>query len=295
MKDGYNVNKSASIQRYPDISSFCEKITVINHHKNKTKINDIIKQTDETSSDINYDLKIIITIPAFNEEETIENVILRIRKSMDNTKYCYNYVILVVDDGSGDETAEIATKAGAIVYSHPENYGLAETFRTEMKLCTALGSDIIVHTDADGQYWSEQIPNLILEVEKGYDLVLGSRFKGTIEYMTGIKRFGNKAFSLLISLLTRLKISDGQTGFRAFTQEVAKGIQIMSSHTYTQEQIIRAAQNNFSIKEIPIHFTKRNNGKSRLMRNPFEYAFRAWRDIIRIFLRKKLKRKNNFN
>lgn len=232
---------------------------------------------------LEYGMKVIITIPAYNEEKTIRDVISKIKVVMDQTKYCYSYLIIVVDDGSEDKTVEEATKAGACVFSHQENKGLAETFRTEMKICCELGAEIIVHTDADGQYKAEEIPLLIEQVENGYDLVLGSRFKGTIENMPFTKKAGNRAFSIALSLLTRRKISDGQTGFRAFTRKVAEEIQIISDHTYTQEQIIRAAQNNYSIKEVPIHFAKRNDGKSRLMRSSLDYAFRAWKNILKIY------------
>ena len=228
-------------------------------------------------------LKVIVTIPAYNEEKTIGKVIQKIKKVMDNTKYAYSYIILVVDDGSRDETYKRASEAGAIVYSHEKNKGLAETFRTEMKICTSLGAEIIVHTDADGQYKAEEIPMLIEEVEKGADLVLGSRFKGKIENMPLMKKIGNRAFSIVLSILTRKRISDGQTGFRAFKQKVAKNIEIISDHTYTQEQIIRAAQKNYTIKEVPVYFAKRNDGKSRLMRSSFDYAYKAWKNIFRIY------------
>jgi len=225
-------------------------------------------------------MNIIITIPAYNEANSIERVIRSIKKVMDSQKYTYN--ILVVDDGSKDKTAEIAKKLGAIVYSHPKNYGLAETFKTEIEKCLELKADVIVHIDADGQYLPKEIPLLIKEIENGYDLVLGSRFKGKIESMPLIKRIGNKAFSIVISNVTGFKITDAQTGFRAFTKEVAEKINIISNHTYTQEQIIRAVRSKFKIKEVPIHFAKRN-GKSRLMKNPFEYAFKAWINIFRIY------------
>ena len=116
-------------------------------------------------------MKIIISIPAYNEEKTIASVISNIKKVMNSNNY--NYKILVLDDGSKDNTAETTKKAGAIVYSHPYNYGLAETFRTEIQKCLDLKADIIVHIDADGQYLAEEIPNLIKEIENGYDLVLG--------------------------------------------------------------------------------------------------------------------------
>ena len=95
-------------------------------------------------------MHVVISIPAFNEEATIGKVIFDIKNTMDNTDY--KYKVLVVDDGSTDKTAVIAKKSGAIVFSHPRNYGLAETFRTELQKCLDLKADIIVHTDADYQY-----------------------------------------------------------------------------------------------------------------------------------------------
>lgn len=223
---------------------------------------------------------VVITIPAYNEQDTIGNVIKSIDDSMKSSKY--QYKVLVVDDGSKDKTEEAARNQGAVVYSHPKNYGLAETFKTEIKKALGLKAEIIVHIDADMQYQPKEIPILLKEIERGYDLVLGSRFKGTIESMPIIKKIGNKAFSRVISNITRIKISDAQTGFRAFTKEVAEKITIISDHTYTQEQIIRAAKEKFRIKEVPVYFAKRN-GKSKLIKNPFEYAVKAWINIIRIY------------
>src|SRR3989338_6966526 len=225
-------------------------------------------------------MKIVVTIPAYNEEKTIGIVIDKIKEVMESNSY--NYEILVVDDGSKDNIAEVAKNAGAVVYSHPRNYGLAETFKTEIKKSLKMGADIIVHIDADNQYQPVEIPKLVKEINKGYDMVLGSRFNGTIESMPIIKRLGNKAFSRVISNITGIKISDAQTGFRAFTREVAEKIDIISDHTYTQEQIIKAARQKYKIKEVPIYFAKRAD-KSRLMSNPFEYAVRAWINIIRIY------------
>ncbi len=223
-------------------------------------------------------MKVIVTIPAYNEEKTIESLIREIKKVMS----VYGYSILVVDDGSSDETAKVAKKAGAIVYSHPKNYGLAETFRTEIEKSLKLNADVIVHIDSDLQYKPEEIPRLIKEIKNGYDLVLGSRFMGKIEYMPSIHKLGNMAFSKVISQITGIKISDAQTGFRAFTREIAEKITIKSDHTYTQEQIIRAVKNKFKIKEVPVYFAKRKD-KSRLISNPFSYALRAWINIIRIY------------
>ena len=167
-------------------------------------------------------MKIIVTVPAYNEQDTIGKVVDEIKEVMESNSY--SYAVLVVDDGSKDGTAEIAKEHGAAVFSHPKNYGLAETFRTEVKKCLEMGADIIVHIDADTQYKAAEIPKLVKEIENGYDLVLGSRFRGRIESMLVVKRIGNIAFSRAISRITGLKISDAQTGFRAFTMDIAKKI-----------------------------------------------------------------------
>jgi len=225
-------------------------------------------------------MKIVVTIPAYNEENTLPSLIKRIQKVMKANKY--NYEILVLDDGSKDRTAQAAKKAGASVYSHPKNYGLADTFRTEMQKAVENGADAIVHIDADVQYMPEEIPKLVNELKKGNDIVLGSRFLGKIEEMPLLKRIGNIAFSKVITQITGVKITDGQTGFRAFTRDVAQKVQISSNHTYTQEQIIRAVRQKFRIKEVPIYFAKRKD-ESRLIGNPFGYALRAWINLIRIY------------
>ncbi len=223
--------------------------------------------------------KIVVTIPAYNEEKSIGYVVRAIKEVL--SKKRYDFKILVVDDGSKDKTKEIAEKNGALVVSHNRNLGLAQAFRTEMKECLKLNADIIVHTDADGQYLAEDIPRLIDEINKGYDLVLGNRFIGGIESMPVLKQLGNLAFSNTISKIVRYRVGDCQTGFRAFTRKVGE-IEINSDHTYTQEQIIRVVNLGYKIKEIPTYFRKRD-GESRLMKNPFEYAFKAWINILRIY------------
>ncbi|PIN73357.1 glycosyl transferase family 2 [Candidatus Woesearchaeota archaeon CG10_big_fil_rev_8_21_14_0_10_45_16] len=223
-------------------------------------------------------IKVIITIPAYNEEKTLPRVLEEIRRVMDNTRY--NYEILIVNDGSKDKTVEVAQACGATVVSKKHS-GLAETFKLEMKECLARKADIIVHTDADGQYHPKHIPEMIEKVQRGFDLVLGSRFRGKIESMPLLKRLGNIAFSRVLSSLTRTRITDSTTGFRAFTAEVARDIQYINTFTYTQEQIIKAAKQGFRIGEVPI--IARKTRESRLFKNPLQYAIKAWINIFRIY------------
>jgi len=223
-------------------------------------------------------MKVVITIPAYNEEKTVGRVIADIKKVMKG----YKYQIIVIDDGSKDKTRLIAEKYGAYVISHPLNYGLAETFRTEMKEALKKNPDIILHMDADGQYLASDIPRLLRPIiKKEADIVLGSRFLGKIESMPLVKRIGNIAFSKAISGITRTRISDCQTGFRAFTKKIAE-LTILSDHTYTQEQVIRAIRHKFRIIEVPIYFARRH-GKSRLISSSLQYAIKAWINILRVY------------
>jgi glycosyltransferase involved in cell wall biosynthesis len=224
-------------------------------------------------------MKVTITIPAYNEENTIGKVINEIKNVMGKTSYNYN--IQIVNDGSVDKTVEVAKKAGATVISHRRNMGLATTFQTELETCLKSDVDIIVHTDADGQYDSRYIPHLIKKVEEGNDLVLGSRFKGRIRGMPLTKKIGNMMFSKAISSLVKVRITDSTTGFRAFTKEVASDIKFINTFTYTQEQIIRAAKQKFKIAEIPVE--TRKTRESRLFNSSFGYAWRAWINILRIY------------
>ncbi|HIH11461.1 TPA: glycosyltransferase family 2 protein [Candidatus Woesearchaeota archaeon] len=223
-------------------------------------------------------MKVIITIPAYNEERTLPFVLQEIKDIMGKTTH--QYQILVVDDGSRDKTIAIAKQHGAIVYSNPHNKGLAETFKVEMSLCLANKADIIVHTDADGQYPAKYIPLLIKEIENGADLVLGSRF-GKGNYAGSImKHAGNVAFAKAIASLTKVKVSDTTTGFRAFTRTVAE-IPLINNFTYTQEQIIKAAKQGLKIREVPIN--ARRTRDSRLFKSSLQYALKAWINIMRIY------------
>lgn len=226
-------------------------------------------------------MEVVITIPAFNEEKTLPRVIAEIKHVLkEHADENDNYRILIVDDGSSDRTVEVAKKLDVTVVAK-RHTGLAGNFRREMVECLKMGAEIIVHTDADGQYHPQHIPELVAKVKEGYDLVLGSRFKYNMKHMPFLKRIGNIAFAKVISSLTKTKISDSTTGYRAFTAEVARDIEYINTFTYTQEQLIKGAKQGFKITEIPIKC--RRTRESRLFSNPLQYAVKAWINIFRIY------------
>jgi glycosyltransferase involved in cell wall biosynthesis len=217
-------------------------------------------------------LHLIVMIPAFNEEQTLAQVIESIPKKIEGIS---KTTILVINDGSTDLTATIARKAGAVVVSNPVNRGLAFTFRRGLDTALEMGADIIVNTDADNQYDQAEIPALVQPVvENRADIVLGSRFSGHIESMPLKKRWGNQLATWVVREVSGLPITDGQTGFRAFSRDAAMKLNLFSNFTYTQESILEAADKKLRVVEIPATFRKRAD-KNRLFSGVWNYASRA--------------------
>lgn len=226
-------------------------------------------------------MRLIITIPAYNEEATISKVIDEIPKKI---KGIDEIEVLVIDDGSTDNTAKIAEAHGAEVIRHASNLGLAKAFRTGLYSSLEKGAGIILNTDADFQYNQKQIPLLLKPILEGRaDIVLGSRFKGSIEAMPIHKKLGNILASRVLSFVTGYKISDGQTGFRAFSRESALRMNLWSDYTYTHETLLHAAENSLVIEEVPVDFRKRAD-KSRLISSIWLYAFNASKTLFNYYL-----------
>jgi len=217
-------------------------------------------------------LKLSIIIPAFNEEKTIETVIKEIPEKFQSID---KMEVIVIDDGSSDNTAAIAQKCGAIVYSLKHNQGLARAISLGFSKCIENNSDIMIILDADNQYDSSEIP-LILEpiINKKADIVLGDRQIRRLEHMPTQRKIGNQIASKVLSMVVGNKITDGQTGFRAFNRESMKRIHLFSNYTYTQETIVQGKFKNLKIIEVPISFRKRHD-ESRLISNIGTYAFRS--------------------
>jgi glycosyltransferase involved in cell wall biosynthesis len=219
-------------------------------------------------------MKTIAIIPAYNEESTIGDVIKATSRFVNE--------ILVISDGSTDNTSDIAKNAGATIIDNIVNRGLGRTIQRGYDEAIKRGADIVVQIDADGQYDPEEIPKLIQPIlDNKADLVLGSRLENLKYDMPWIKKQGNKAFTWLLRRLTGADIKDGQTGFRATRKEVFETLEIHGDFTYTQEMIVKASEEGWRIVNVPINFYQRSAGESRLMSGPLSYAWRAWIIIIR--------------
>jgi len=227
-------------------------------------------------------VKLVVMIPSYNEEKAIASVIQEIPRSIPGVD---TVEVLVINDGSTDRTVEEARKAGADrIISFKKNKGLAPGFRAGLETALSMGADIIVNTDADGQYNGNEIPKLIQPIlDNKADFVLGSRTKGRIEYMPLQKKIGNRMATWVTRLVSGLPVSDGQSGFRAFTRDAAMRLNVMADYTYVQETLIQAGNIGLVYEEVPIEFRKRDNGPSRLIKNIFRYAQRAGLTIVRTY------------
>lgn len=227
-------------------------------------------------------MKLAVIIPAYNEEETIGEVIKLIPKV--NARISKTEVI-VVDDGSRDRTVEIAKSLGAYVVSHNGNKGVGKAFTTGIETALKRKASLIVNIDADGQFNPLDIPKLIQPIlDKKADFVTASRFRdGTlIGKMPIIKYIGNRIFTYLTSLLVGKKFTDTQCGFRAYSREAALRLNLYGKFTYTQEVFLDLANKGLRIKEIPLHIKAvRDNGKSKVVKSIPKYTLQALAIIIR--------------
>ena len=192
---------------------------------------------------------------------------------------------LVINDGSSDRTAEVARSCGADhVVNLTKNQGLARTFLVGLDACVALGADVIVNTDADNQYQAADIPLLTAPILAGKaDIVIGTRPIDTIETFSLLKKLLQKFGSAVVRLVSRTDITDAPSGFRAFSREAAKRINVFNDYTYTLETIIQAGQKNIAIVAVPVRVNKELR-PSRLVKSVPSYVQKSVFTIGRIFV-----------
>lgn len=223
--------------------------------------------------------RLVVQIPAYNEQDSIASVIKSIPKKIAGIS---SIKILVIDDGSTDNTAKEAKKAGAdYVLKNVRNSGLAFTFQKGINKALSLGAEIIVNTDADNQYDQGEIPKLIEPILRGMaDIVSGNRQIENLSHMQFSKKYGNILGSKLVKLCAGYDIKDASSGFRAFSREAALRLFVTSKHTYTHETLIQASKKNLKVIEIPVEFRKRE-GESKLIKSVYGHIKKSTATITR--------------
>jgi glycosyltransferase involved in cell wall biosynthesis len=226
-------------------------------------------------------MKLIIQIPAFNEEATIAQTLRDIPKTIDGAT---SVETLVVDDGSSDQTAEAARKAGAShVVQLKTHRGLSAAFRAGIDASLRLGADIIVNTDADNQYAAADIAKLIAPIVAGTaEVVIGDREVATSPHMSPVKRALQRLGSWTVGLASGLRVGDVTSGFRAFSREAAMQINVFNPFTYTLETIIQSGARNLGVVSVPVR-TNATTRPSRLYRGVGTYLRKSVATIFRIY------------
>jgi glycosyltransferase involved in cell wall biosynthesis len=223
-----------------------------------------------------------VTIPCFDEENTVGEVVRGVPREIDGIA---QVDILVLDDGSSDSTAEAARQAGAEVLRHPENLGLGRTFRDGVQRALERGTDVLVNIDGDGQFDPADIPKLVGPVLAAEaHLATASRFlrPDLVPRMPAIKRWGNRWVAWIVWLITGKRFRDVSCGFRAFSREALLRMNLFGSFTYTQETFIDLLFKGLGIVEVPVKVEGvRKFGGSRIAASIPRYALRSFKIMFR--------------
>ena len=191
-------------------------------------------------------MKITIGIPAYNEEKNIAKIIIKLKKITDS--------IIVCDDGSSDMTSEIAKNLGVIVISHKKNMGYGAAIRTIFEKSAEIGSDILVTFDADGQHRIEDVSRVLHPLENSEaDIVIGSRFLGKQSNVPNYRKLGIKVITQVTNSSIKTKLTDSQSGFRAYSKQVLSKISLSEiGMGISTEILIKASSGGLRITEVPI-------------------------------------------
>lgn len=214
----------------------------------------------------------VAAMPAYNEERSIAKVVLACKKHVDK--------VIVVDDGSTDLTAEIATALGAYVIRHETNKGYGAALRTCFEAARWLEVDKMVIMDADGQHDPNDIPKLLGSLDEDVDIVIGSRFCGNNGHNVPIyKKFGMKVLDTATNMAGGASVSDSQSGFRAYRKKAIDAIKINENGMPAGSEIlIQSKSNDLKIKEVEIHCRYDLEGTST--HNPISHGFDVFLSLL---------------
>ena len=227
-------------------------------------------------------LKLIIQIPCYNEAGTLGIALAALPRQVpgfDTVEW------LIIDDGSRDDTVRVARECGVDhVICHTRNQGLARSFMSGLDACLRLGADVIVNTDADDQYNTDDIPVLTAPIlAHQADIVVGARPIETIEHFSPAKKLLQKLGSWVVRVASKTDIPDAPCGFRAVSRAAAQRLMVFNEYTYTLETIIQAGQKNMAITSVPIRVNE-DLRPSRLVKSIPSYIKLSIITIIRIFI-----------
>ena len=225
--------------------------------------------------------KLIIQIPCLNEADTLPETVRELPREVDGID---QVEVLVIDDGSRDNTAAVATACGVDhVLRLRAHKGLAAAFMAGLDAAVKRGADYIVNTDADNQYPGREIPKLVAPLLRGEaDIVIGDRNIATVRHMPLLKRWLQLVGSWVVRQVSNTRVPDTTSGFRAYTREAALRQTIVSEFSYTLESIIQAGKKRMAIAHVPVA-SNEDTRESRLFDSVFTYIKKSAATIVRIY------------
>lgn len=238
-----------------------------------------VRLTDATTSPLDRG-PVALVLPAHDEAATVGAVVRRTPRSIAGRPV----LVIVVDDGSTDETAHAATDTGALVVRHTARRGLGAAVRTGMATAIAHGAAVVAFCDADGEYAPEELAAVTAPILAGdADYVVGSRFEGRIERMLWRRRFGNHVLTWLLRRVSREPVTDGQSGYRALSRPAASAATIEHDFNYAQVLTLDLVAQGFRYAEVPISYRFREHGRSFIRLVPYLCAVlpAMWRVVQR--------------
>lgn len=225
-----------------------------------------------------------VIVPAFNEENTINNTLINLLSIKTRLeKIGYKLVIFVINDGSTDTTEELSRKNGsAEVITHQRNKGLGAAVRTGLERANSIGADIVVKFDADLQHKASDILTLIKPIcNDEADVVYGNRFDKISYSMPFVRKVGNMVFTLLMRWLTRWPLKDSQPGIFAVNNVFIGNFYLPGDYNYTQQILLDACHRGLRFSHVPVSFDKRDTGKSFVS---LRYPLKVIPQIIQVII-----------
>jgi glycosyltransferase involved in cell wall biosynthesis len=226
-------------------------------------------------------MKLVVQIPCLNEAESLPPTLAEIPRAISGID---SVETLVVDDGSTDETLQVARSSGVdYIVSLKTHLGLARAFASGLDAALRVGADVIVNLDADGQYPATDIAALVAPILCGEaDIVIGDRDVDAVHHFSAVRRLLQRWGSSTVSRLAGLRVTDVTSGFRAFSRDAALRLNVLGDYTYTLETIIQAGHLGMSV--VSVATSSRPTRPSRLFSSELEYVRRTIPGILRAYL-----------
>ena len=226
-------------------------------------------------------MKLIVQIPCFNEEQTLAQVIADIPREIQGIDLVE---LLVIDDGSADQTVRVARENGVEhILINKENLGLARSFQKGLYAALKMKADIIVNTDGDNQYAGADIAKLVQPIINGEaDIVVGDRQTSKVAHFSKTKKMLQWLGSSLVRKLSGVSIPDAVSGFRALSREAAIRINIISSFSYTIEMLIQAGKRGMCVVSVPVGVNDVTR-ESRLFQSIPQFLMRSMGTMVRVY------------